>query len=274
MNTSLEQKDLSELHKGVSLRRRRCSMVLVVITLAALLATSIVHRLLVESQINEIAWSRHGRVLMVLEKILFGTSVTLWVTSAGLLLLSRETRESRGLLKLSVLVVGGGLFWFCTLAISMSAWFSETRHRKELLWQVGMGVARYADEHAGQLPPAGQWCEKVWDAMEHREYTLKEDHFRFTSDVPGDTHVGFNSAVSGRVLGDLPKSVVILFESNGAWNLAGGWEMLQERRRTVRCYRDFVYVFLADGGVYQYWFGKNGVADPTTGTYKPIRWEP
>jgi len=34
------------------------------------------------------------------------------------------------------------------------------------------------------------------------------------------------------------------------------------------------FVLLRDGKVYKYWFKKKAVADPTTGTYKPIRWEP
>lgn len=75
-------------------------------------------------------------------------------------------------------------------------------------------------------------------------------------------------------LSDIPENVILVFEADGNWNLAGGPELLKTRRSE----HGYVAMFFADGTTGNYWFYTNSVRKfSPKGThmyYEKPRWKP
>ena len=90
-----------------------------------------------------------------------------------------------------------------------------------------LAVLDYADEHEGRLPAAETWCDDLLP------YIRGEEAFLCPAAPDLQCAYAFNAALSGVRAESIPDlvNVVLIFESDGGWNAAGGMELLAEEPR-------------------------------------------
>jgi hypothetical protein len=154
---------------------------------------------------------------------------------------------------------------------------------------LGKEMVKYAEDNDGHLPAADRWCDEL---MEHNK-NLTKDNFRHPlhKDVDkkdfklpplpfseafqsiGDCQYAFNKNLSGKRLADIPGNVVLIFEADGDWNMAGGPELLMTRSNW-----DYITMLFADQTTANYWFYKDAVRvfnkKGTQMYYVEPRWKP
>ena len=92
---------------------------------------------------------------------------------------------------------------------------------------LGHTVCEFSQDHAGKLPHASTWCD---DLMEYQPMLAK---YYFKKQVLKDFPCGFafNKNISGMHFDTVPENTPILFEArNGAWNLNGAAELIEDDR--------------------------------------------
>ena len=125
----------------------------------------------------------------------------------------------------------------------------------------------YAIANDGTLPAAERWIDALF---ENNEYLSKSD-FQVTdsSEPKGNCRIAFNSNLGGKKLQDIESDVVLLFESDGGWNLNGTSELLDQTNDR------YLRILLADGQTYTYISGEEyvDVRSADGKTYrKNIKW--
>ncbi len=110
--------------------------------------------------------------------------------------------------------------------------------RYERLYPVrhlGNAMLQYRSDHDGSLPPPDSWCDVIKE--DKGIFGFKESREDvYTSDY------ALNVAATD-VVGELPYGMVILFEAEQGWNLAGGIELLRPEEES-----GWVRVYLAGAG--------------------------
>lgn len=101
---------------------------------------------------------------------------------------------------------------------------------------LGFAIIRYAEEeNGGYLPDAEKWCDTVLKYSK----TVNESAFSYRSSEPGVYNYAFNKNLSGLKVDTIPKNTVLIFESEGGWNLSGTEELLfkaPKKRQYVHTY--------------------------------------
>jgi len=121
-----------------------------------------------------------------------------------------------------------------------------------ILKALGTGMSIYMDEHGGAYPPADKWCDVLIELVSR---DASGDIFKCPTGGKGRCDYAMNSRVDRWSA----PNVVLLFESTGGWNLAGGPELL-----TTKHHKDMgCSVLFVDGHVE---FVK-------TGLIPRLRWE-
>jgi hypothetical protein len=137
------------------------------------------------------------------------------------------------------------LFVFFALMV-----FGQTRDRasrgicRANLEQLYSSIVLYMTAHDGYLPNPDKWCELLMAS----DKGLSNEAFRCPLMKSGNCNYAFNKNLSGLRLSGIPENTVLLYESNGDWNLAGTAEIL--RLRHWWGIRGFI--LLADGTVAVY----------------------
>jgi hypothetical protein len=135
-------------------------------------------------------------------------------------------------------------------------------------------ICRYTEDNNGLLPTADRWCDLL---MEYDE-GLNAEHFSRHSkqkrhDLHRACHFAFNTNVSGLRLSDIPQDVVLLFEADGPWNLAGTSDLLDKRMSGY----GVVHVLLVGGTVESYLHKRGEIVmriKPFGTPKKTLRWVP
>jgi prepilin-type processing-associated H-X9-DG protein len=115
----------------------------------------------------------------------------------------------------------------------------------------------YANDNNQQFPSGAGWCDAIV------KYTGSRRTFKcLQGDQSQASHYAFNARLQGLRSGQLqsPSKTVLIFETDGGWNLAGGPELLVHTPRHGRA----VVVGFADGHV----------ETVTSGRLGTLRWEP
>ena len=109
--------------------------------------------------------------------------------------------------------------------------------------QLCLGVIMYAGDNNEQLPPANTWCDAISKYLGGSEKPFK----CFAGDQSQRSHYAFNARLQGVRLGRIqsPNLTVLIFETDGGWNLSGGPELLLNKPRHISS----VVVGFADGHV-------------------------
>ena len=106
--------------------------------------------------------------------------------------------------------------------------------------QLNLGVMMYASDNNGQFPSGTTWCDAL------RAYATNDKVYLCTQGKPGQRcHYALNAQLVGRELKDVqtPAETVLIFETDGGWNLSGGRELLPAKPRHSNGY----VVGFADG---------------------------
>jgi hypothetical protein len=120
--------------------------------------------------------------------------------------------------------------------------------------QLTTGMRLYAAQHNGQFPPAATWC----DALQLPAYTggLANIFQCPSGDRSKRCHYAFNAKLSGIAASKINPKTVVLFETDGGWNLSGGPELILQQPRHINPLRvndtgrtNVVNVALADDTV-------------------------
>jgi len=132
---------------------------------------------------------------------------------------------------------------------------SQTIHCVNNLKQLGLAVRLYANDNKDQFPLAAKWCDAI------------------QTDVGGNTTIfqcpgapgprctyAFNAKISGMDVGKINPNTVMIFETQGGWNLNGGAELMIRKPRHGNRFT----VCLADGSVQQI----------TASQLSELNWEP
>lgn len=154
------------------------------------------------------------------------------------------------------------IFGFLSIWLIPSIACARERHMSEVcvsnlqtLYKIMNG---YAKEHNGHLPSVNQWCDLLIDY----DKSFPKDVLRCPAARYGTCNYTINKNLEGFRLVDVPRDVVLFYESHGGWNLAGGPEMLEPRHSGGR----ICFILLVDGTVRSY-----GVKFPYN---DPLRWKP
>jgi len=157
------------------------------------------------------------------------------------------------------------------------------QHKKEWtglynLELLGQEMVKYAKDNGGYLPTADRWCDLL---MEHNK-NLTKDNFRHPQpeifkdvfNFKGECQFAFNRNLSGMRLADIIGDVVLIFEADGEWNMAGGPELLATRYRK----KGYITILFTDQTTANYWFYKDAVRKfnkkGTSMYYEKLRWKP
>jgi hypothetical protein len=168
-------------------------------------------------------------------------------------------------------VIIGGLFtlfmllFFFLVRVHL---FTNTYTSKYNLKLLGSALIEYSKDNNGCLPHAQKWC----DLLVQHQPDLPKYAFTNRRKKPGKSYFAFNKNLDGLRLADVPGDVVLLFEARGDWNLAGGRELLETKRKYIR-----IDVLFVDQTIGAYFFSEEGVriyVKNKPDTYKPLRWKP
>jgi prepilin-type processing-associated H-X9-DG protein len=91
------------------------------------------------------------------------------------------------------------------------------------LKQLSLGVIMYANDNKDQFPTGTSWCDLIMP------YERASQPFVCPQGKPGQrSHYAFNAKLVGRQLKDVqaPSETVLIFETDGGWDVAGGRELL------------------------------------------------
>lgn len=103
---------------------------------------------------------------------------------------------------------------------------------------ISLAIVEYAKDHNGYLPDTNQWC----DLLVEYDKKLSKDKFKYDSSKEGICNYAFNRNLSGAQLDNMSYNTVLVFESEGKWNLSGTEELLKKTPKKRR----YVYVYTKD----------------------------
>jgi len=108
--------------------------------------------------------------------------------------------------------------------------------------QLALAILMYSGDNKDKFPPAATWCDAI-----QPETSGNKQLFRCpAADSTSQCAYAFNSKLGGLELGKANPQTVMIFESDGGWNVNGGPELLPARARHLR---KFYVVAFVDGHV-------------------------
>ena len=106
--------------------------------------------------------------------------------------------------------------------------------------QLNLGLILYANDHKDRFPAGTNWCDSL------QPYIKNDKTFLCSQGKPGQrSHYAFNARLAGLELNQVtaPAETVLIFETDGGWNVSGGPELLPAKPRHNGAYA----VGFADG---------------------------
>ncbi len=124
--------------------------------------------------------------------------------------------------------------------------------------QLNLGLVMYASDYKDQLPAGSNWCDAL------QQYVASNPNvFVCRQGKAGErSHYAFNARLAGVSTRDIsaPAQTVLLFETEGGWNVSGGKELLLATPR--------------HNGVYNVGFVDGHVESVRAENMKKLRWDP
>ena len=96
--------------------------------------------------------------------------------------------------------------------------------------QIAETMKEYSDEHGGQLPPFNSWCDALAEFKPKvSSYLMSDGAGLDVSGLPGKfSCFALNENITGIPLRQIPKNVVLLFETTPATNPVGGCSSIRD----------------------------------------------
>jgi hypothetical protein len=110
-----------------------------------------------------------------------------------------------------------------------------------------LAIVEYAKNHDGYLPDANQWCDLLIEyhkklPKERFKYDPVKYRFKYDSSKVGICNYAFNRNLIGVRIDNMSYNTVLVFESEGKWNLSGTEELFAKTPKK----RQYVYVYTKD----------------------------
>jgi prepilin-type processing-associated H-X9-DG protein len=110
------------------------------------------------------------------------------------------------------------------------------------LKQIGLAIRIYATDNKDLFPAATNWCDAILTDVGSAQV------FKCPSgNMNQRCHYAFNARLANAEDGKVDPSTVLIFETDGGWNLHGGPELMLKKPR----HGNAINVVLADGSVQQ-----------------------
>ena len=176
----------------------------------------------------------HDPFLFVLAIFLGGIAFVLGLISRTIIFFNKG--KLKGLAcSITAIVLGTPFILFIASGIYVN-WGRARAEKPGKARILGFAILRYAkEENGGYLPDAEKWCDTVLKYSK----TVYESAFSYRSSEPGVYNYAFNRNLSGLKLDNITKNTVLIFESEGGWNLSGTEELLfkaPKKRQYVHTY--------------------------------------
>jgi len=157
-------------------------------------------------------------------------------------------------------------FYFVVIGTTIKnrQWAAKNFTIEYNLLTVGKALQKYADDHNGYLPPAENWC----DALLQFDKTLTQSDFKHPKKP--EIVMAFNKNLSGLRFADIPKDTILLFETQGGWDLSGDENLIQ----IANSKQAILDVLLANMEIKSYWVKYKGNNENWRGRFEPVRWKP
>ncbi|MCS6831405.1 MAG: hypothetical protein NZ749_12290, partial [bacterium] len=176
-------------------------------------------------------------LLLLLAAVVLGMVALVWAV------VNRAYGVAIVLAAIVLLMPGIALTWLFLPVFRSARTVAQQRRCMQNLKALGMAVLLYTEDWDERYPPAHVWCDSI------RPYTRSPEDFR----CPAARHLQWGYAMNDQLdslkVEDLvaPSETVMLFDSTGGWNQAGGKELVARRHGETA---NFVF---ADGNVaYRY----------------------
>lgn len=162
-----------------------------------------------------------------------------------------------------------GICFFCLLfnqnILSRKYYDINTGHYN--MQCIRQALFNYVKTNHGCFPPAKTWC----DELLRTNSNLSQKHFLIPRIKNRECNFAYNANLEGLRCDSVPLSTVVIFMSEGDWNMAGGKELLYELRSIN------TYVLLADGTIERCVFPELAITrwnEENKETYlQPLEWE-
>ena len=123
--------------------------------------------------------------------------------------------------------------------------------------QLNLGLIMYADDHKNLFPAGTNWCDALMP------YVKNQATYLCPQGKPGQRcHYAFNAKLVGHEMKEVqsPAETVLVFESDGGWNVAGGPELFPATPR--------------HSGAYAVGFADGHAEMVRSARLQKLRWEP
>ena len=110
--------------------------------------------------------------------------------------------------------------------------------------QLALGVRMYSSDHNDHYPSATNWCDSIKTYVGFRKKVFQRPAAENQNER---CHYAYNARLSGVEEKRIDPSTVLLFETEGGWNVSGGKELMLSKSRHWRVFT----VAFADGSVQQ-----------------------
>lgn len=121
-----------------------------------------------------------------------------------------------------------------------------------------------------QLPRSSNWCNALIEYYE--ENGRPKTHIFQIPQLPdNECHFAFNRNLSLLLKEDLPGNLVLVFEADGALNLSGGSELLEQERAKDKYFSKterYIYILFVDGTIAKYRLSDGSIALAKEDLYK------
>jgi hypothetical protein len=126
--------------------------------------------------------------------------------------------------------------------------------------QLRSALRDYASNNSGRLPTGSRWCDILREEMKVSQGTF----ICQTSNIQvGQSSYALNQNIAGMKLTEIPRDVVLLFESTPGWNQTGGPELIRSDNHIVAQSERFNVILIRDR-----------VVGYSKGYENELRWKP
>jgi Ca2+/Na+ antiporter len=137
---------------------------------------------------------------------------------------------------------------------------------------IALAIVEYARNHDGYLPDANQWCDLLIEyykklPKDRFKYDPVKYRFKYDSSKVGICNYAFNRNLIGVRIDNMSYNTVLVFESEGKWNLSGTEELLKKTPKK----RQYVYVYTKDAETGHDFPRAINIKDTA---YDSVLWEP
>ena len=123
--------------------------------------------------------------------------------------------------------------------------------------QLATAVRMYSSDNKDQYPPAATWCDAI------RSFVVSEKAFQCPAGDPSKRcHYAYNAKLDGLDESKVNPNTVLIFETEGGWNVSGGPELMLSHPRH------------AGGRISVIAFADGHVEAVTASRLNTLRWDP